>query len=124
MVAMAVLVHADVPFALKFFPVAAQFKAELAVRKTPLAAFTPQIYLTYDPAGSDPNHACTWDCYGRPLPPCIVMPRGESLQAWVDRAETDCFQAVSVRAAGFVPSSAHALHTSHGAAPSTCSHVL
>ena len=98
-VAMAVMVYADVPFAVKFFPVAAQFKAELAVRKTPLGAFTPQIYLTHDPAGSDANRVGTRDSYGRQLPPCIVMARGESLQAWLDRAETDRFQAVTVRAA-------------------------
>ena len=98
MLALAVSAYADVPCAIKFFPVAAHFKAELAVRKTPLGAFTPQIFMAHDPARSDPNRVGTRDRYGRQLPPCIVMPRGENLQAWLDRAETDRFQAVSVRA--------------------------
>ena len=117
MLALAVSAYADVPCAIKFFPVAAHFKAELAVRKTPLGAFTPQILMAHDPARSDPNRVGTRDRHGRQLPPCIVMPRGENLQAWLDRAETDRFQAVSVRAAAIVLSAVRAAQISHGTAP-------
>ena len=37
------------------------------------------------------------DPRGRPLPPCIVMEKGESLHDWSDRAQPDLFSAVSVR---------------------------
>ena len=38
------------------------------------------------------------DPRGRPLPPCIVMEKGESLQDWSDRAEPDVFTILAVRA--------------------------
>lgn len=37
------------------------------------------------------------DPYGHPLPPCIVMERGESLDMWSARAKPDRTQAISVR---------------------------
>ena len=98
MVAQAVGAYADVPYAMKFFPAAMHFNAELAVRRTPLGAFAPQILMAHDPAESDPNRVGTRDRHGRQLPPCIVMPHGESLQAWRARAAPDRFQAMSVRA--------------------------
>ena len=39
------------------------------------------------------------DPRGRPLPPCIVMEKGESLQDWSDRAKPDLFTALGVRPA-------------------------
>ena len=36
---------------------------------------------------------------GHPLPPCIVMERGESLDKWQARAKPDRMQACSVRKA-------------------------
>eukprot|EP00892_Ulva_mutabilis_P010359 jgi/Ulvmu1/7696/UM038_0128.1 len=36
------------------------------------------------------------DPRGRPLPPCIVMEKGESLQDWSERAEPDLFTSLSV----------------------------
>ena len=36
------------------------------------------------------------DPAGAPLPPCIVMEKGESLQDWSNRAEPDLFMAVAV----------------------------
>jgi hypothetical protein len=37
------------------------------------------------------------DANGNPLPPCIVMERGESLDLWVGRAQPDSTQALAVR---------------------------
>jgi hypothetical protein len=37
------------------------------------------------------------DANGNPLPPCIVMERGESLDLWVGRARPDSTQALAVR---------------------------
>jgi hypothetical protein len=37
------------------------------------------------------------DASGNPLPPCIVMERGEALDLWVARAQPDRSQAMSVR---------------------------
>jgi hypothetical protein len=36
------------------------------------------------------------DASGNPLPPCIVMERGEALDFWVARARPDRAQALSV----------------------------
>jgi hypothetical protein len=36
------------------------------------------------------------DPSGKPMPPCIVMERGESLQEWANRAEPDLFTALAV----------------------------
>jgi hypothetical protein len=36
------------------------------------------------------------DACGNPLPPCIVMERGEALNFWVARARPDRAQALSV----------------------------
>ena len=56
------------------------------------ARFLPHVEAVCDSAatgGVDPNNA--------PLPPCIVMERGESLQDWSNRAEPDRFTSLSVR---------------------------
>jgi hypothetical protein len=37
------------------------------------------------------------DPSGQPLPPCVVMERGESLDIWSARAEPDRAQAFTVR---------------------------
>ena len=37
------------------------------------------------------------DAKGNPLPPCIVMERGESLDIWSARARPDRWQAFTVR---------------------------
>ena len=43
------------------------------------------------------------DTQGRQLPPCIVMEKGESLQDWSDRGESDLYTTLAVRAAGHAP---------------------
>ena len=52
------------------------------------AKFLPQVEAVCDDA-VDPR--------GRPLPPCIVMEKGESLQDWSNRAEPDLFTSLAVR---------------------------
>lgn len=105
-VAMAVGAHSDIPFAAKFFADRSGFDAETAARQEPaLAAFAPQIIFVHDPAALDRNSVGNTDRYGRLLPPCIVMPRGESLVEWTRRATADKFQAVTV-----CTSPIHALH--------------
>ena len=61
-----------------------------AFQRMPQAAakFLPQVETVCDDA-VDPR--------GRPLPPCIVMEKGESLQDWSNRAEPDLFTSVAVR---------------------------
>ena len=54
------------------------------------ARFLPRIEAVADDC-RDPS--------GAPLPPCIVMEKGESLQDWSNRAEPDLFAAVAVRCA-------------------------
>ena len=51
------------------------------------AKFLPQVEAVCDDA-VDPR--------GRPLPPCIVMEKGESLQDWSNRAEPDVFASLAV----------------------------
>ena len=52
------------------------------------ARFLPQVETICD-------HAV--DPWGRTLPPCIVMEKGESLQDWSNRAEPDLFTSLAVR---------------------------
>jgi hypothetical protein len=37
------------------------------------------------------------DPWGRPLPACMVMERGEALDLWMERAQPDKYMAFSVR---------------------------
>eukprot|EP00892_Ulva_mutabilis_P006547 jgi/Ulvmu1/4264/UM194_0004.1 len=53
--------------------------------------FLPQVEAVCD-EGADG----LVDARGRPLPPCIVMEKGESLQDWSNRAEPDLFTALAV----------------------------
>ena len=58
-----------------------------------VARFLPQVEAVCGGAAGGLE-----DPRGRPLPPCIVMEKGESLHDWSDRAEPDLFMAVAVRA--------------------------
>eukprot|EP00892_Ulva_mutabilis_P006269 jgi/Ulvmu1/4013/UM188_0003.1 len=55
------------------------------------AKFLPQVE-----AVCDGKEAALRDPRRRPLPPCIVMEKGESLQDWSDRAEPDLFTTLAV----------------------------
>ena len=50
-------------------------------------------------ANADGAHV---DANGHPLPPCIVMERGESLDIWAARAQPDRSQAFTVRRSVFL----------------------
>jgi hypothetical protein len=57
-----------------------------------VAKFLPQVEAVCEQGQADLK-----DPDGAPLPPCIVMERGESLQEWADRADPDRFTALAVR---------------------------
>ena len=56
------------------------------------ANFLPQVEAVCDEMASGLE-----DPHGHPLPPCIVMEKGESLNDWSDRAEPDLFTSLAVR---------------------------
>ena len=58
-----------------------------------VSRFLPQVDAVCDTASAGLE-----DPRGQPLPPCIVMEKGESLQDWSDRADPDVFMVVAVRA--------------------------
>ena len=88
-------------YAIKFFLSRGAFDFELALYGTgcggaaasPLAQFLPQVRNVE----ANDDHALL-DPSGHPLPPCIVMERGESLDMWSERATPDRYQAFGVRA--------------------------
>ena len=57
------------------------------------AQFLPQVEVVCDGVSGE-----LADPRGRPLPPCIVMEKGESLQDWNESAHPDLFNSLSVRA--------------------------
>ena len=81
-------------YALKFFLSRKAFDAEEALyRHTTLGTFLPQVIASVpETAGS------IRDPWGRALPACMVMERGESLDLWMERAQPDKYMAFSVRA--------------------------
>ena len=94
-VAFAVGVDDRLEYAIKFFVVHSSYIAERQLYETKLlGALLPKIEDVYDPAMS-PSRLL--DRFGRKLPPCIVMERGESLNEWSRRAKPDVFQSVAVR---------------------------
>ena len=88
----------QLPYAIKFFAEREPFMAELAVRDAgAVGALAPRIKAVNDPYLTDSSPGPSTDRFGRPLPPCIAIARGESLTEWSHRAQPDIFQAVSVR---------------------------
>jgi hypothetical protein len=75
-----------------------------AVDRIAGARFLPHVEVVCDSA-----EAGLVDPRKEPLPPCIVMERGESLQEWSDRAEPDRFTSFSVWLAS-VPSASMNVH--------------
>ena len=55
------------------------------------ARFLPRVEVVCEGGGD------LVDGKGRPLPPCIVMEKGESLHDWSERASPDMFTALAVR---------------------------
>ena len=69
-----------IEYAMKFFFSRPAFEHELALymdRTQPLGAFLPEVHSIIDPLDSE-----FLDAAGVPLPPCIVMEKGESLDKW------------------------------------------
>lgn len=82
-------------YAIKFFHRASGFAVERAVRSSPaLHAILPPAPVVHDPEDDPAGESDR----GRGVRvPCIVMPRGESLEEWSRRARPDVFQAAAVR---------------------------
>jgi len=59
-----------------------------------LGRLLPRVYCDYDPQETP---TALVDTHARPLPPCLVMERGEGLSDWSRRAKPDVFQSVAVR---------------------------
>lgn len=97
MVAFARGVQDESAYALKFFVNRTSFLAERETYQSAhLGRLLPRVYCDYDPE-EDPEALV--DTLGRPLPPCLVMERGEGLADWSQRAKPDVFQSVAVRCA-------------------------
>jgi hypothetical protein len=80
-------------YALKFYISKNAFEVERSLYAHPvLGPLLPKVVTS---CKNDDNAEC--DPSGRPLPPFIVMEKGESLDEWSRRAKPDLFQAVAVR---------------------------
>jgi hypothetical protein len=80
-------------YALKFFVSRKDFAAEMAVyTDSPLGKLLPRLEGMYD--NRDGGIA---DPHGHPLPPCIIIERGESLDEWSKRRKPDMWAAMPVR---------------------------
>lgn len=69
-----------IEYAMKFFLSRAAFEHELALyadNTKPLGAFLPEVHSIIDP-----SKTTFLDAAGVPLPPCIIMEKGESLDKW------------------------------------------
>lgn len=99
-------------WAIKFFLSARGFADEAALYRDPGSPLGPFLPLVRNITGTDDSNplapaadALTGyiaDSHGRPLPPCIVMERGESLDIWRMRNAQDgidVFTALQVRTA-------------------------
>ena len=90
-------VLSKVEFAIKFFASSAAFNDELAQyidSASPLRVFLPKAR---DIVPNDDGAFV--DARGHPMPPCIVMEKGESLDRWVQRNKRamDPFTCMQVR---------------------------
>eukprot|EP00892_Ulva_mutabilis_P002882 jgi/Ulvmu1/12595/UM092_0025.1 len=86
--------HSGQEVAMKFFAVRSAFDAESALyldSGNPLGAFLPKLQALIDNAEGE-----IVDPHGAPMPPCIVMEKGEALDVWCDRRKPDLGQAYVV----------------------------
>ena len=77
--------RADATAGLGMEGVAAAHMSDVAAR------FLPQVEAVCDGSAGE-----LVDPLGRPLPPCIVLEKGESLLDWSDRAQPDLFTSLAV----------------------------
>lgn len=86
-------------YAAKFFLSEKAFEAEVVAfteGRNPLTQFLPEI-RTIKPKSVAKHEVDNVQVGGQPLPSCIVMERGESLDIWTNRAKPDRAQAFAVR---------------------------
>ena len=50
----------------------------------PLGRFLPQLHSI-----AEPPDGCLLDVFGQPMPPCIIMEKGEAMDVWVDKSGED-----------------------------------
>jgi hypothetical protein len=84
-------------YAIKFFVSATAFKDEsnqYMNKDSPLVQFFPKMHALVDNSNGDFQ-----DAFGRSMPPCIVMERGESLDKWVlrNKRALDMFTCMQVQ---------------------------
>eukprot|EP00892_Ulva_mutabilis_P004148 jgi/Ulvmu1/2104/UM125_0008.1 len=69
--------------------------SDTSISNVPLSEFAAR-FLPQIEAVCDSTVKSLVDPRGRPMPPCIIMEKGESLQDWSNRAEPDLFTALAV----------------------------
>jgi hypothetical protein len=84
-------------YAIKFFVSTAAFKGEsnqYMNKDSPLVQFLPKMHAVVDNSNGDFQ-----DAFGRSMPPCIVMEKGESLDKWVlrNKRAMDMFTCMQVQ---------------------------
>jgi hypothetical protein len=83
----------DVEYAMKFAISSTTFAQEEMIYSSPLGKLIPGI--KHINRNDDRSFA---DIHGIPLPPCIVMEKGESFDHYSERAKPDIFGSIMVRA--------------------------
>jgi hypothetical protein len=94
-------IHSEESFAVKFFFKRYAFEAELALYEDPV--LRSMMPATHGFVGNDAGEERTASGYA--WPPCIIIERGESLQDWQRREDSDFITTLQVRASvtGSVP---------------------
>jgi hypothetical protein len=83
--------------AVKFFLSRAAFERESNLyrdRSLPMGRFLPEVFNIIDSAAVGFT-----DAHGIPMPPCIIMEKGESLDLWAARDGVDTVTGLQVRGA-------------------------
>lgn len=89
----------DQRWAIKFFLSRRAFEAEAALYHDPGSPLGPFLPLVRNVLSGERGARRLADAAGRPLPPCIVVERGESLDKWRARdanGSVDVFTALQV----------------------------
>lgn len=84
-------------YAMKFFLSSGSFEKETDLyldSSKPLGQLLPQLRTIVDGKGRN----VVQDAFGRPLPPCIVMEKGEALDVWIESSGSlDMFTGLQVQ---------------------------
>lgn len=96
----------DRDYAIKLFVSRKAFDAETALYgDAVLQELLPKIE-----AMTDNERGSEGDAHGTPLPPFIIMEKGEALDEWSRRAKPDMFQSVAVRSSAAYGSACSSLY--------------